>query len=121
MPQNIILSGSPVAIANAATLSTGFDLQQRPLSWVQLPTDWPAGTPLMIQAAVTDDMPVAGSAEWRDVVDRTGAAITLSGAPGQIISVDPGLVMGLRFLRFRVASALSGARSLTWGGWYIGG
>ncbi|SHJ69636.1 hypothetical protein SAMN02745194_03149 [Roseomonas rosea] len=116
---NIILAGSAAVIPNGAATSSGMDIRQRPLSWLLLPSDWPAGVALTVQAAVTETMPAAGSADWKDVVDRYGAAITLAGAAGQIIAIEPGLIMGFRWLRLKAAANQLAERSIQWGGWYL--
>ena len=119
MPENIILGSAAAVIANGTALSSGMDIKQRPLSWLALPDGWPAGVALTVQAAVTEAMPAAGSADWKDVVDRYGAAITLTGAAGQIIAVEPGLIMGFRWLRLKAAANQAAERSIQLGGWYL--
>ena len=119
MTDIILLGPSPAVIANAGTLSTAMDVRQRPLSWLLLPAGWPVGTPLTVQAALTEAAPA--EADWHDVVDRFGSAVTLAGAAGQLISVEPGFLMGFRFVRLKVAAALTGERSIQWGSWYLPG
>jgi hypothetical protein len=107
-------------IASAATASTPMGLWLRPLAWLLLPLGWPAGTPLTFQAAVTEAVPTA-DIDWHDVVDRFGSPVTLSGTAGQLVVVEPGLLMRLRHLRLKVATPQLADRSIQWGTWDLQG